>query len=152
MSYNDKKIFFNPEKDGSVDEREQIICTSSSEDEEVKRKLREGGYSTVEAAGAGYKLLMVILGHAQAYILSKPTTYKWDTCGPHALLSSLGGGIVDYRCALAAQSPHACQIKYYQNDTQCNDSVSINRWCNQGGIIAYRDQRILTKLLQLLSS
>jgi inositol polyphosphate 1-phosphatase len=34
---------------------------------------------------------------------SKNTTYKWDTCGPHAILLAQGGGVISYKslCELA---------------------------------------------------
>lgn len=39
-----------------------VICISSSEKEEIKSKLSQGGYHLVEASGAGFKILTVILG------------------------------------------------------------------------------------------
>nr|CAD7406725.1 unnamed protein product [Timema cristinae] len=57
--------------------------------------LNGAGYSLAEAAGAGYKLLCVADGCADAFVLLKSSTYFWDTCGPHALLRSMGGGILD---------------------------------------------------------
>uniref|UniRef100_A0A493TU33 Inositol polyphosphate-1-phosphatase n=1 Tax=Anas platyrhynchos platyrhynchos TaxID=8840 RepID=A0A493TU33_ANAPP len=44
------------------------------------------------AAGAGYKMLCVILGLADAYVLSEGSTFAWDACAPHAILRALGGG------------------------------------------------------------
>ena len=37
-------------------------------------------FELVEAGGAGYKILCVVLGLVDIYITSKPSTYKWDTC------------------------------------------------------------------------
>ncbi|KAF3429517.1 hypothetical protein E2986_01860 [Frieseomelitta varia] len=73
------------------------IILSRVEDENVKCKLLDAGFTLVEAAGAGYKILSVALGQADAYILSKGSTYKWDTCGPQALLRSLNGGIIEFQ-------------------------------------------------------
>lgn len=42
------------------------------------------------AAGSGYKLMCVVEGWADAYLLSKASSYKWDTCAPHAILRALG--------------------------------------------------------------
>jgi hypothetical protein len=36
-------------------------------------------FNLIVAAGAGYKLLAVILGLVDGYVLSKDTTHFWDT-------------------------------------------------------------------------
>ena len=43
--------------------------------------------------GSGYKGLCVLAGFADAYYLSLPTTYKWDTCGVHAIVRAMGGKV-----------------------------------------------------------
>jgi len=43
--------------------------------------------------GSGYKGLCVLAGFADAYYLSLPTTYKWDTCGVHAIVLAMGGKV-----------------------------------------------------------
>jgi inositol polyphosphate 1-phosphatase len=53
---------------------------------------RMNGVGTgVAVPGSGYKGLTVLAGHADAYFLSLPTTYKWDTCAVHAIVESMGG-------------------------------------------------------------
>lgn len=89
--------------------------------------------SVTEAAGAGYKMLSVALGHADAYVLSKSTTFQWDTCAPHALLLSLGGGIVCF-------SETDQQLNYGDNRITSN----------VGGFIAYKDKSFLTEILNVL--
>ena len=37
-------------------------------------------FDLVEAGGAGHKILCVVLGLADIYVTSKPSTFKWDTC------------------------------------------------------------------------
>jgi 3'-phosphoadenosine 5'-phosphosulfate (PAPS) 3'-phosphatase len=41
-------------------------------------------------------MMMVVEGRADLYINSAPCVYLWDTCGPHSLLASLGGGVVTF--------------------------------------------------------
>ena len=50
----------------------------------------------IEAGGAGHKMVMVVEGRADLYINSAASVYMWDTCGPHSLLASLGGGVVTF--------------------------------------------------------
>ena len=48
-----------------------------------------------KAAGAGYKLLCVAKGWVDVYATTKGSTYKWDSCAGHAILSALGGSCFD---------------------------------------------------------
>ncbi|XP_012283453.1 inositol polyphosphate 1-phosphatase isoform X2 [Orussus abietinus] len=73
-----------------------VILLSQSENPDIKCNLKKGGFSLIEATGAGYKILSVATGQADAYILSKSSTYRWDTCGPQAVLHSLGGGLINF--------------------------------------------------------
>lgn len=123
------------------------MVTSGSEDNEVKAALKSAGFKVIEAAGAGYKILTVICGLADAYVLSKNTTFKWDVCGPHAILKAMGGGIVNFS-----------KVKYgkteeinYSEDGICSESDKISRCCNSGGIIAYRDANVLAKLVNIFT-
>lgn len=118
---------------------DKIILLSRSEDPDVKSKLISGGFTLVEAAGAGYKILNVALGRAGAYILSKNSTYKWDTCGPQALLSSVGGGIVEFKEFIA--NAKNLDLKYLSTGSN---------FSNSGGLIAYRDPQILGTLKDIL--
>ncbi|XP_062503832.1 3'(2'),5'-bisphosphate nucleotidase 1-like isoform X2 [Corticium candelabrum] len=58
--------------------------------------------------GSGYKCLLVLEGHASAYVFAHPGTKKWDTCAPNALLHAVGGHMCDvkgnlfeYHCGIA---------------------------------------------------
>ncbi|CAH0553501.1 unnamed protein product [Brassicogethes aeneus] len=121
--------------------RNRIISMSSSESVEVKNKLLEKGFKLAEASGAGYKILTVILGHADVYLLSKDTTFKWDTCAPHAILKSLGGNLLIYEDALRNTQS---SIKYPTETADCNHS-------NRGGLIAYKDVDVLNEVLSHLT-
>lgn len=43
-------------------EKKNVICISSSEKEDIKSKLTQRKFHLVEASGAGFKILSVILG------------------------------------------------------------------------------------------
>uniref|UniRef100_A0A8D2J1M3 Uncharacterized protein n=1 Tax=Varanus komodoensis TaxID=61221 RepID=A0A8D2J1M3_VARKO len=90
------------------------------------------------ASGAGYKMLCVALGLADAYVLSEGSTFKWDSCGPHAILQALGGGIVDLSAALqawrAGQGKQLPELTYHK---PLEGSVGADCWANQGGLVAY---------------
>ncbi|XP_046617074.1 inositol polyphosphate 1-phosphatase [Neodiprion virginianus] len=120
-----------------------VAVLSSSESAGIKSKLSENGFTLVEAAGAGYKLLTVILGQSDIYILSKDSTFKWDTCAAQAILGSLEGGVIDFRNFLKTDSSNDSNLIYLPAD---NDS------CNRGGIVAYRNIEILESIKKILLS
>lgn len=120
----------------------KIICISSSEDEQIKNKLLENGYKLIEASGAGYKILMVINGIADAYLLTKNSTFMWDTCGPQAILNALGGDILIYEEMIKNEEK---PIKY---QTRTGTS-KVDACCNVGGILAYRNKNTLSKLINI---
>lgn len=79
----------------------------------------------------------LILGFADAYIISKGTTFKWDTCAPHSILKSLGGDVVDFKNTIEnIKTP----IVYSSDQSNCNSN----------GLIAYRNEEILNHLIELL--
>lgn len=113
---------------------EKVIAVSSSEKNEIKETLKQNGYEIIEIAGAGFKLLNIILGQACAYVLSKPTSYLWDICACHAILESIDGGIIDFN--------NLSPIKYKgKEEVNC---------CNSGGIIAYRNKDIRDDIIEIL--
>ncbi|KAK2575776.1 hypothetical protein KPH14_007161 [Odynerus spinipes] len=125
----------------NTDDASKTILIGRSEEEDLKSKLREAGFTLMEVAGAGHKILSVALGMAAAYVLSKGSTYKWDTCASQAILRSLGGGIVDYQKFLENSDSDDLDLKY--------STTSANA-ANSGGLIAYRDIEILSTLNQIL--
>ncbi|XP_037303794.2 inositol polyphosphate 1-phosphatase [Pungitius pungitius] len=112
------------------------VVLSSSEKPVVKEALSSlcGPDKLMYASGAGYKILCVIQGLADAYVLSEGSTFKWDSCAPHALLRALGGGVVDL--AECLRTDHLMELTYHQPDTECKGA---ERWANRGGLVAYRD-------------
>lgn len=129
ISHNDTNINCIPKP--NLSPREKVVLVGSGETEEVREKLRASGAAVVRGvAGAGHKLAGVALGLADAYVLTRPTTFLWDTCAPHALLLSQGGGVAS--CA----NP-GTQLTY----------AGDGGTCNEGGIVAYRDPAFLEVLL-----
>ncbi|NWS65091.1 INPP phosphatase, partial [Chunga burmeisteri] len=90
------------------------------------------------AAGAGYKMLCVVLGLVDAYVLSEGSTFAWDTCAPHAILRALGGGVVALAGALRARregdTRDPPELVY---NRPVEGAVGAERWANQGGLVAY---------------
>ncbi|XP_053981958.1 inositol polyphosphate 1-phosphatase [Hylaeus anthracinus] len=118
-----------------------IAVISRVEDVNIKSKLLNAGFTLVEATGAGYKILSVALGQADVYILSKSSTYKWDTCGPHALLRSLHGGIIEFQTFIDNSDLNYTDIKYIS---------TTNNSSNSSGLIAYRKFESLQTLKSIL--
>lgn len=136
-----------------------IVMLSSSEDARVQSALKAVSRVTY-ASGAGYKILVTVLGLVDAYVISKSTTYKWDVCGPHAIMKSRGGGVVRYSKAiqlfrekagqLTESDLNDLQVKYATSDKVSAQGEKI--WCNDGGIIVYSEKSFLFKLLEKLSA
>lgn len=82
---------------------------------------------------------------SDAYIVSQGTTFRWDVCGPHAILKSLGGGIFNYAKALEGE---VVEIDY--TDVDETKSTKIKSYGNKDGLIAVRDKSTLEKILQCL--
>ncbi|XP_070759233.1 inositol polyphosphate 1-phosphatase isoform X1 [Enoplosus armatus] len=117
------------------------VVLSSSEKQVVKEALTTlcGPDKLMYASGAGYKILCVIQGLTDVYVLSEGSTFKWDSCAPHALLRALGGGVVDLTKSLQSSSGaqhQQTELTYHQPYTECKGA---DRWANHGGLVAYRD-------------
>lgn len=120
ISLNNGHKYTNVTQDQSS---EKLAIISSSEN------ANKISFKTVASAGAGYKALKVIEGHADIYFLTKGSTFKWDTCASQAILRSLGGGgdIVDFKLSIA--SCQAIPLNYRDDENKCNEH----------GIIAFRN-------------
>ncbi|XP_010780254.1 inositol polyphosphate 1-phosphatase [Notothenia coriiceps] len=119
---------------------------SSSEKPVVKEALTSlcGPDKLMFASGAGYKILCVIQGLADVYVLSGGSTFKWDSCAPHALLRALGGGVVDLHKCLQSSSGAEAELTYHQPRTECKGA---DRWANHGGLVAYRDCSQISRII-----
>lgn len=129
------------------------IAISGSESEDMKKTLMSTGAKLFPICGVGHKLLHVIDGNVDFYILSHASSFKWDTCAAHAILSSMGGGVAAYNEALSLKSTtkeldkvslDKCKIKYHKPD----DDIG-KKWSNINGLIAFKSYQ---RVLQLLES
>lgn len=118
-----------------------VVLLSRIEDPDIKTKLEESQFKILEAAGAGYKLISVALGQAAAYVLSKGSTYRWDICGPHSVLQSQGGGLLDFKKYTSHPDCFGAIMKYSNMDSEVS---------NEGGLIAYRNRETLDILTNVL--
>jgi inositol polyphosphate 1-phosphatase len=149
-----------PIPDAVTDDRtskRSAVTLSTSENKDILSKLSEK-YELVYSSGAGYKLICVADHLVDLYFLSKGSTFKWDTCAPHAILLAQGGGIVDFQTALgdvqnireSREMLEAYQLKYHVRNTAFS-SDSVDCWANINGIIAYSDGDKLVDVLEYLS-
>lgn len=113
------------------------IVLSPKEDAERVKALEAGGFTTAKCAGAGYKLLTVALGLCSVYVCPKPSSYLWDVCAPDALLQAQGGGVNSFK--------ENIPIKY-----NIGEDKALAK--NFDGTIAYRDEKDLKKVLEVLAS
>ncbi|GAB6027877.1 3'(2'), 5'-bisphosphate nucleotidase 1 [Chamberlinius hualienensis] len=151
VNYAEYKLSsFNHESSSQTtrDHAKPRVLISGCEDVATKIALNKK-YEVFYAAGAGYKLLSVALGVVDLYILSKATTFRWDLCAPHALLNVFGGGIINYDATVngSHENFHEMQITYHK---QHEDEEEAGKWCNLGGIIAYRNKDVVKQLIELL--
>ncbi|GIY52643.1 inositol polyphosphate 1-phosphatase [Caerostris extrusa] len=128
----------------------KVVVVSSSEGKQLQETI-SSKYRTVHAAGAGYKSLLVACKMADMYVLSRGTTYFWDTCGPHALLSAQGGGILKFNEIHNATSIDSNdlvdkQVKYLLK----GDKGGSESFRNAHGLIAYRKPEDVIELFELL--
>ncbi|XP_041835644.1 inositol polyphosphate 1-phosphatase [Melanotaenia boesemani] len=128
------------------------VVLSSSEKQVVKEALTSlcGPDKLIYASGAGYKILCVIQGLSDIYVLSEGSTFKWDSCAPHALLRALGGGVVDLSKSLQSTCEgrdHNTELIYNQPYTE---HKGADRWANHGGLVAYRDLSQLRSIIGAL--
>lgn len=110
----------------STIKKTKLAVVSSSEDEKYTKALKDLGYTVVCSAGAGHKILKVIVGDVDIFLLSKNTTFKWDTCGPHAILNAIEGGL--FKIEDIIESGCVTEIDY--SDERPN--------VNEGGLLALR--------------
>jgi len=99
-------------------------------------------FDLVEAGGAGHKILCVVLGLADIYVTSKPSTFKWDTCAGQGILNSMGGGAVEFL------NPTKNLIYNQPNVDEQNSTKKFG--ANDQGLIAFRQQSDLEKLLKVI--
>ncbi|XP_072117784.1 inositol polyphosphate 1-phosphatase-like isoform X1 [Mobula birostris] len=124
---------------------------STSESESIKSALSK--LRLYYAAGAGYKSLCAVQGFVSVYLLSEDTTFKWDCCAPHAILKSLGGGMVDFREYLKRRKDgNLDELPELVYNTPVDGVTGSDRWANKGGLVAYRCRKHLDTIMNIISS
>lgn len=124
----------------SQENKKKVAVVSLSEDRKYIYYLRDTlKYDVIFSAGAGHKLLMLILGHADLLLVSKGSTYLWDTCAPHAILRSMGGNLINLKDTLETKRP---------TDLQYHNHIAVK--ANFGGILGFRTQAQLEGFSKLL--
>lgn len=154
VSYGDVNVCsFTQRRPLCLQKRDHLsVLLSSSEKPVVKDALTMLSNGTLMyASGAGYKILCVIQGLVDVYLLSEGSTFKWDSCAPHAVLRALGGGISDLnQCLLSyvngSDGPRP-ELTYHEPHS---GSQGVDRWANRGGIIAYLDPSMCDKTVAAL--
>ena len=120
----------------------KFCVLSSSESIGMKEKLVRGGWQIATPAGAGYKLLSVIDGTADAFLLSKGSSFKWDTCGPQAILKACGGNVFSLAPLLEGKEPE--ELLYHR--PECEEEGM--KWSNREGILAFQSKEAYQELIQ----
>ncbi|CAH2105717.1 unnamed protein product [Euphydryas editha] len=123
-------------KDFTSDDK--IILMSGAEKQEIINRFKTSGWLVKSVPGAGHKLMKVALGEASAYIVSQGTTFRWDTCAPHAIIRAKGGNVLGYK--------NYTPIAY--NDER---DLETKEYCNKDGIIAYCNDSVLNELKTIIS-
>ncbi|XP_026321984.1 inositol polyphosphate 1-phosphatase [Hyposmocoma kahamanoa] len=115
----------------------KTILMSAAENPVLADKFKANGWLVKSVPGAGHKLMKVALGEAAAYIVSKGTTFRWDTCAPHAILCAKGGDILSY----------TTYVPVTYNDPM---NIDTQQYANVEGIIAYTKPEVLDEIKNIL--
>lgn len=110
------------------------LCLVSSIDEsEISQALSCHEWEVRHVDGCGYRLLCVVDGCADVFVLTKSSCYKWDTCGAQAILKALGGNII--RWDLLFEQDKKVPLIYNQSDNPSLEGA--RKWSNEGGIVGF---------------
>jgi len=120
------------------------VLIGSTEDPDILEKLDKCS-DVIKAGGAGHKLLMVALGLADVYINSGASTYKWDTCAPHAIIRALGGEVKECQPYLSENNEKSSISIFYVLKEGKGDKQNTN------GLFAFRDEKMARIVLEALT-
>ena len=84
-------------------------------------------------------------GLADVYINSGASTYKWDTCAPHAIIKALGGEVKECQPYLSADNEQSSNSILYDLKEGQADKL------NTKGLFAFRDERMTRIVLEALT-
>lgn len=96
---------------GDATETRTVVVSRShpGEVQALAKKAFGPEVKVVPAGGAGYKVLQLVEGHADAYLHSSAIK-KWDVCAGNALLASLGGHMTALDGTALSYSLEATQV------------------------------------------
>lgn len=122
----------------SQERNHKIAVLSSSEQTKftkfLKQKLK---YEICYSSGAGHKILKLITGEADLNLLSRSTTFKWDTCAGQAILMAMGGNVLSLNDTIFTGKP--VPLLYSSNEPNVN----------MNGILAYRDEETINAIIAM---
>lgn len=147
-----KKLECGLSDHGACEKNSYGVVTSSAESGNILRSLTAVcGKNLHFAAGAGYKCLCVIQGLVDFYVFSEDTTFKWDSCAPHAILKSMGGGMLDLSECLkiVKQRKKLLDRPDLLYNSEIQEATGADKWANKGGLVAYRSEEHLERFLDL---
>lgn len=131
------------------------VVVSESESKQVLDQLNLANLTVIKATGAGFKLLCAINGWADIFVTSKSSTYKWDTCAPHALLKATGGNLINLTESRKAPKEGINKELIAQNEIKYNvtdeESEGVAKFANKTGLIAFRVFSQFEKVLNVLN-
>lgn len=84
-------------------------------------------------------------GLADVYINSGASTYKWDSCAPHAIIRSLGGEVKECQQYLSEQNEKNSKDIFYNLKEGKTDKQ------NTQGLLAFRDDKMFRIVLDAIS-
>lgn len=138
-------------RSNGTDQKSPLILVGGKESQELKEKLN-GISQTMYVAGAGYKILCVISGEADLLVTSSKTTFFWDTCAGHAILRSLGGGIIALDDILQLDPSRLADLGELQLRYRSKDDQKGLPYNHPRGLVAYRCNELIQKTIQVLQS
>jgi len=134
------------EGESPTGDNNNIIVISGSESNALVTQIQSAGYQVLQVKGAGYKQLCVIDRRAAAFIRDG-STYKWDTCGPHAILRAKGGEMMAFGVVWQShQLSNESIVKYARPDNETLSGGQV--WKNSTGVFAYLHSNTVHRLLQ----
>ncbi|XP_002733886.1 inositol polyphosphate 1-phosphatase-like [Saccoglossus kowalevskii] len=153
VAYNGVQRNSYPDTHAKHNKRLNLLTVlSPSEKQPVKSAVVSLPNGTIQyGSGAGYKALCVTDKFADLYILNRNTTFKWDCCAPHAVIRSMGGGMLDLKKAmkLSANDPLSnSDILYHKPDVL--EWTPGQKWSNSGGVLVYWSEDTARKAISAL--
>lgn len=128
-----------------------LILVGKKEKPETIEKLKKIS-GIMYVAGAGYKLLTVALNHANILVTSSKSTYFWDTCAGHAILRSVGGGIIPFDDIDQLNEQNLEDLEQLQIKYKHKHNNVVTNYNNCKGLIAYTRKDILQQTIKMLNS